>query len=666
MQKDSSHCGGALKAEEKKRNSTIMEEEVASVGRVQKHSGSYTFRIEGYSGLSSAVGISTESPEFRLCGHCWQLRIFPGGSLETHKNFVSYYLASKSTRQARASYRLSVKCQKIGGTDETFSSSGVRMFEAKGTQIDGWGRDKFMLISSLKDPVLGFYVNDIVVFKVEITVFGTLLTSDIPVVSKRNLNHSNITLSECMYALFQEGRAGKAESSADLVLLAGESQTPIYCHRCVLQARSPVFKAMLSSPSTQDPQILAAFPPVGSVGLHEESMRTTISTMDSDRSKIFNTALSASPDTGSSTPQPSHRDHLTRDDEDLQHQQQQQQLDEQREMEVEEEEDKDFREPVLFADNTTTVIRGGEGHNCGMTLVPRGDDSIETGQESKSDSIFQSPCGTESAHRVITVTKDDERGTGRARYMEAGCGTVHMPDIEPGAMQELLTFIYTDALSSMTVLDTMAVQLFVAAAKYQVSKLMSIVEDYLCLQVALETTVPLLQVANAYDATKLRNRCLQCIVDNSTEVVKLKEYQSLPSNSNADHSTTTTAACADCFNGDPLGKGESGSSARYGAGTLGLRETIDRAMQGASGLPMSPQSADSSNGSIGAATWRGVSEEVNTSSGSLRVAPPVYTDAAGSGGPNGTANSAAMVEHLARTETAFNSYRSSRRSCIIS
>ena len=48
-----------------------MEEEVASVGRVQKHSGSYTFRIEGYSGLSSAVGISTESPEFRLCGHCW-------------------------------------------------------------------------------------------------------------------------------------------------------------------------------------------------------------------------------------------------------------------------------------------------------------------------------------------------------------------------------------------------------------------------------------------------------------------------------------------------------------------------------------------------------------------------------------------------------------------
>ena len=106
---------------------------MASAGRVQKQSGSYTFRIEGYSGLSANVGISTESPEFRLCGHCWQLRIFPGGSLETHKNFVSYYLASKSTKQARASYKLSVKCQISEGSDETFSSSGVRLFEAKGT-----------------------------------------------------------------------------------------------------------------------------------------------------------------------------------------------------------------------------------------------------------------------------------------------------------------------------------------------------------------------------------------------------------------------------------------------------------------------------------------------------------------------------------------------------
>ena len=112
-------------------------EEKASVSRVKKAAGIYSFRIEGYSGLSSKVGDSTESPEFDLCGHLWQLRIFPGGSLEAHRTYVSYYLASKSTQSAKASYKLSVCSQAPGGTDESFASSGVRLFEAKGLQIDG-------------------------------------------------------------------------------------------------------------------------------------------------------------------------------------------------------------------------------------------------------------------------------------------------------------------------------------------------------------------------------------------------------------------------------------------------------------------------------------------------------------------------------------------------
>ena len=112
-------------------------EEKASVSRVKKAAGIYSFRIEGYSGLSAKVGDSTESPEFDLCGHLWQLRIFPGGSLEAHRTYVSYYLASKSTRSAKASYKLSVCSQVPGGADECFASSGVRLFEAKGLQIDG-------------------------------------------------------------------------------------------------------------------------------------------------------------------------------------------------------------------------------------------------------------------------------------------------------------------------------------------------------------------------------------------------------------------------------------------------------------------------------------------------------------------------------------------------
>ena len=81
-------------------------EEIKSFNRVQRSQGSYSFSIEGFSGLSNRVGDSTESPEFELCGHIWQLRIFPGGSLESHKGYLSFYLASKSTKLARAAYKL--------------------------------------------------------------------------------------------------------------------------------------------------------------------------------------------------------------------------------------------------------------------------------------------------------------------------------------------------------------------------------------------------------------------------------------------------------------------------------------------------------------------------------------------------------------------------------
>lgn len=112
-------------------------EEKLSTSKVKRTAGSYTFRIEGYGGLSTRIGDSTESPEFELCEHTWQLRIFPGGSLDNHRGFMSFYLASKSTRIARASYKLAVINQIAGKSDEVFSSSGVRIFEAKGVQIDG-------------------------------------------------------------------------------------------------------------------------------------------------------------------------------------------------------------------------------------------------------------------------------------------------------------------------------------------------------------------------------------------------------------------------------------------------------------------------------------------------------------------------------------------------
>ena len=214
------------------------------------------------------------------------MRIFPGGSLDSHKGYVSYYLASKSTKAARASYKLVILNQQPGGTDETFVSSGVRLFEAKGVQIDGWGRDKFMLASVVNEPDNGFVVDDIITFKVEITVYGEL-ESSAPVVTtfqhntaptlSKNLKdlmndetHADIALllfsasnpkpkrlsktwtSKPSFKIPCHSKAESKVEDPDLSTDITTSRVKLSAHRCILVARSPVFEAMFRSGMYED------------------------------------------------------------------------------------------------------------------------------------------------------------------------------------------------------------------------------------------------------------------------------------------------------------------------------------------------------------------------------------------------------------------------------
>ena len=143
----------------------------------------------------------------------FRLRIFTGGSLDAHRGYLSYYLASKSSRQARASYKLIVCNQSDPPNpdlDESFSSSGVRVFEAKGVQVDGWGRDKFMSNTTLVNPELNFCVNDTVIFKVEITVFGDIELCGFPVVGCGN-DGPYTSLARSLHVLLKNG-----EQSSDV------------------------------------------------------------------------------------------------------------------------------------------------------------------------------------------------------------------------------------------------------------------------------------------------------------------------------------------------------------------------------------------------------------------------------------------------------------------
>ena len=226
-----------------------MEESILCKSSVASSTGNFIFEVDGYSALPDEVGDTVESPEFELCQRTWQLRIFPGGSLQAHKGYLSFYLASKSTVVSRASYKLIIVRQPVNSeddyrnqplTDEVFSSTGIRKFEARGVHVDGWGRDKFISTQRLKDSSNGLLVNNKVIFKTEITVFGEL---ESPLNTKLIISQKkDITLKFDISKLLFD------KKTSDLELIIGEEggqKEILMAHKSILCARSPVFYAML-------------------------------------------------------------------------------------------------------------------------------------------------------------------------------------------------------------------------------------------------------------------------------------------------------------------------------------------------------------------------------------------------------------------------------------
>ena len=105
----------------------------------------------------------------------------------------------------------------------------------------GWGRDKFMTVSNLMNVEKGFYANEVVIFKTEITVYSELEhedTLDNPIA----IALKNQTLTNCLRSLFTADLG-----FSDVTLQFADTTETLSAHKCILVARSPVFRAMFAS-----------------------------------------------------------------------------------------------------------------------------------------------------------------------------------------------------------------------------------------------------------------------------------------------------------------------------------------------------------------------------------------------------------------------------------
>jgi speckle-type POZ protein len=210
--------------------------------RMQKSLGKYQLVVENFSGLPDSDSI--QSPDFSLNGNKWQLRIYPNGKDVATSGFVSCYLINKTNRDLRAKYKLTIVNQRSRNDDKSHASSGVYVFLALSEQFDSWGVDNLMLSKTLFNQESGFLVNDTIIFEAEVTCYGKL--EEVPISQSTLLLPTlaispSFSLSSSLKALWND------KETSDLTLLLGPQKERFYGHRCLLAARSEVFRVMFTS-----------------------------------------------------------------------------------------------------------------------------------------------------------------------------------------------------------------------------------------------------------------------------------------------------------------------------------------------------------------------------------------------------------------------------------
>ncbi|VAI37948.1 unnamed protein product [Triticum turgidum subsp. durum] len=187
---------------------------------------SYVFKVDGYSRAKALLknGQCVTSDPFSVGGHDWAVEYFPNGYLEDCSDFISVYLFCETAdaEDVNAKFTLSV-LDKNGEPVPSYSrtSSATRTFSRK---VTNWGYNEFIKKADLEASA--HLRDDCLTIRCDVTVIHDEETSVPPSDLHRHL-----------------GDLLKNKDAADVTFQVGGQ--PLSAHRCVLAARSSVFKAEL-------------------------------------------------------------------------------------------------------------------------------------------------------------------------------------------------------------------------------------------------------------------------------------------------------------------------------------------------------------------------------------------------------------------------------------
>eukprot|EP00981_Chlorochromonas_danica_P000581 scaffold131_cov174-Ochromonas_danica.AAC.18 len=197
---------------------------------------SFTVNFRGFSYFESETGQATSSPIVELEDNLWSVTIYPGGYREESKGYLSCFLKSESLVTIKASYSIT-----LVGLNEEKTRTYQRMRTFKKDQ--SWGYPNFISLEELKDPSNGYYNDDTIVIRFDISIYGGLemKVHDAPWTNTRITNNGpqESTLKNDLSSMLFNTLL------SDITIHVGEERIP--AHHFVLATRSEVFRAMFSS-----------------------------------------------------------------------------------------------------------------------------------------------------------------------------------------------------------------------------------------------------------------------------------------------------------------------------------------------------------------------------------------------------------------------------------